>query len=234
MLSCTNAQQPSLHTTRDSIMRDYFTVVDSIPYFDTLKEDFKLLKAYHKNDISYLRDSYNDLLGSLRSWDDFDTTTDCNIPIAIHLLHYEEAYRFSYKAAFCDTLMIMTIGKQKSEIVAEIMLYATDMLTNRCEIVKQLHKKMNQQAWEKLIKGIRYADFWGLKTYNDVDGFDGSSLYVFGFKSGINAFKERHKVIYRWTAERTAIGTVFKDMLDESGINVSCFRYNRLNPHNAE
>lgn len=207
-------------------MMDYFSVIDSFPRFDTLRENFRLLKAYHKNDTAYLRQSYNQLISSLRTWHDLDTTTSCEKPTPMRLLDYKEAYRFSYSAAFCDTLITMTVGKGESEFVAEVMLYARDSLKNKCVTVKRFEKKLDKQAWDKLLKGIRYADFWGLQPANDERGFDGSSLYVFGFKKRINAFQGRQKVIYRWGAERTAIGTVFKDMMDVTGTSVSCFHFN--------
>ena len=207
-------------------MHDYFIAVDSFPRFDTLTEDFQLLKAYYRKDTSYLRRSYNDLIRHLRSWDGFDSTPGCEVPSPIHLLSYEKSFRFSYGAAFCDTSMIMTIGKQKSEIIAETLLYTFDISRTRCVTVKKVRKRLEQQAWDKLQKGIRYADFWGLKGDNDMRGCDGSGLYVLAFEKSVNAFRGRYKVIYRWAAERTAIGTVFKDMMDETGTNVSCFHYN--------
>lgn len=55
-------------------------------------------------------------------------------------------------------------------------------------------------------------------------GLDGSSLRVYGYKKdGRNRY--RMKGIYRWSAEETAIGDLFKKTLVLSGIKVECYRY---------
>jgi len=56
-------------------------------------------------------------------------------------------------------------------------------------------------------------------------GVDGSTLSVTGYVSPHKAENGRNKSIYRWAAERSAIGKTFKDLLDLAGADIKCFHY---------
>lgn len=205
-------------------MHNYFIAIDSFPRFDTLGQDFKLLKAYHRNDTLYLRKSYQELIASLRTWDNAKTTTTCESPRPMRLLEYDEAYRFMYMQSFCDTMLFLTLGRWESEYEFEVMLEVYD--SAGCRTIKQLKQKLERRIWDQLIAGLHYADYWGMESVNGHQSLDGSALYVLGFQKRTN----KQKVIYRWAAERTAIGTVFKDAMNATAANVSCFGFNRQSP----
>jgi hypothetical protein len=210
---------------RDSIMTKYFQVIDSLPYSDTLDQDFKLLKAYHTNDTTYLKNAYNDIAKLLKYRNEMFETHICEEPAALNTLNYEEAYRFSYGAAFCDKSVFMTIGKSSDSITLDLYLYELNDKQTECKIINHTTKPLDTKTWDILIYGIDQSDFWGLKEDNGRHGMDGSGLTLTGYERPINAFEGRYKKIYRWAAEEMAIGILFKRLLDLSGTKVDCFHY---------
>lgn len=210
---------------RDSIMTKYFQVIDSLPYFDTLDLKFKLLKAYHKNDTTYLRKSYDEIANLLKYRKDIIESHFCEEPALLNALNYEESYRFSYGASFCDKAVNITIGKSGDSIMLDLYLIEYSDKQTKCKTIKHTTQLANKQIWDTLVKGIEQADFWGLKEDNGRHGMDGSGLRVTGYERPINAFEGRYKTIYRWAAEEMTIGVLFKKLLYLSGTKVDCFHY---------
>ena len=210
---------------RDSIMTKYFQVVDSLPYFDTLDQDFRLLKAYHTGDTALLRKTYDNLAGLLKYRNEMLDTHICDEPVALNTLNYEEAYRFSYGAAFCNKTAILTIGKSGDSITVDLYLYEYNDKQTECKILKHTTQLADKKTWNVLKNGIEESDFWGLKKDNGRHGMDGSGLTVTGYERPINAFEGRYKKIYRWAAEEMTIGILFKNLLELSDTKVDCFHY---------
>lgn len=114
--------------------------------------------------------------------------------------------------------------RKERHILIDLYLYEVSNDRQECKIINHTVKKLNKQNWEDLINGIYYADFWGLKEINGESGFDGSDLRVTGYERKVNTLTGRDKTIYRWGAEQTAIGQLFKKYFDLSGTTVDCFR----------
>ena len=210
---------------RDSIMTKYFQVIDSIPYVDTLNEDFKLLKAYHTSDTAFLKKTYDDVAELMKYRTEMLESHICEEPAALNTLNYEEAYRFGYGAAFCNKSANLTIGKSGNSITLELFLYELNDNQTECKTIQHTTHLVDKKIWDTLIGGIERADFWGLKEDNGRHGMDGSALHVTGYERPIKAFEGRYKTIYRWAAEEMSIGILFKKLLDLSGTKVECFHY---------
>jgi hypothetical protein len=226
LLACTDESQKSKPlSTRDFIMQDFFKAIRSSPDIDTTREEFILLKAYYENDTASLRKLHRETIDGLKSRNEILDSIACKAPLPLHSLGYEEAYRFRYGIAFCDTSVIITVGKSKSGITLHMILYRTNRRTEKCDVIRQFEKKLDEKTWIKLRDGVDFADFWALRATNDEFGYDGSSLHVYGYERPVSAFTGRHKGIYRWAPEETAIGILFKDVLDMSVVRVKCFRH---------
>jgi hypothetical protein len=206
-------------------MSKYFQAFDSLPYSDTSDRRFRLLRAYHRNDTSYLQESYNELEGLLKYKDEMLASHICEEPDALNRFNYKEAYRFSYGASFCDTVVNLTIGKYSDSTILELYLYEYNEKQTECRIIKHSRTLVSNDVWEVLINGVRQADFWGLDEENGRHGVDGSGLTVTGYQKPINAFKGRYKKVYRWSAEEMTIGILFKNILNISGTTVQCFHF---------
>lgn len=220
-LSCAKTSPDvQLIAVRDSIVRDYLAAIDSSQLADTPDEDFDLVTAIAEYDTAYLLRAVNDVREDTKSWvKAHDSTRSCGLLAPLHTLDVDEAYRFRYEASFCDTAVVVTIARRESNIIMDIFLYRVSALANNCK-VHQLEKKLDEKIWAKLLKGVEYADFWALNIRNDKHGFDGSSLYVFGYQK--NYYNGRYKVVYRWAPQGTALGSLFKEVVDNSGITVRC------------
>lgn len=225
LLACSDDSQKSKPlSTRDFIMQDFFKAIRSSPDIDTTREEFILLKAYYENDTTSLRKLQRETIDGLKSRNEVLDSLACKALLPLHSLDYEEAYRFKYRVSFCDTSVIITVGKSKSNITLHMVLYKRNSRAEKCDIIRKFEKKLDEKAWTKLRDGIDFADFWGLRATNDELGFDGSSLRVYGYES-VSALIGKHKGIYRWAPEEKAIGILFKDVLDMSGVRVKCFRH---------
>ena len=207
------------------MMAKYFKAIDSLPYFDTLNRDFKLLKSYHNGDTAVLRKAYEEVAEIMKYRNQMLESHICTDPPSLNTLNYEEAYRFSYGASFCNKTANLTIGKLKDSITLELFIYELNDKQTECKTIQHTICLMDTKLWDTLISGIYQSDFWGMKEDNGRHGMDGSGLTVTGYERPINAFEGRYKKIYRWTAEKMAIGILFKKLLDISSTKVDCFHY---------
>jgi hypothetical protein len=220
-----NDRNPPLTNSRDTIIKNYFQVIDSLPYYDTLDKTFKLLKAYYSNDTGYLVASYREVADLLKHRGKALMSEVCEQPPPINTLGFDEVYRFSYNAAFCNKSVTLTVGEVSDSVLLEVYLYEMSDREATCKTISHTTKLLNKSESQKINIEINYADFWGLQADNGMYGFDGSSLFVTGYERPIKAFQGKYKTIYRWSAERTALGVLFKKLLDLSRTTVDCFHY---------
>jgi hypothetical protein len=212
---------------RDLIMNQYIHVLDSISSIDSLDSDYKLLKAYNRNDTSYLKNSYSELLEGIKYLNALESTF-CEQPRAINTTNFTTAFQFRYRAAFCDTAIIMTIGQRSDSVILETLLYRIvdrDDRQGECKMFFHGIKRLDEKDWDSFTNEISYLDFWGLSSDNGRRGYDGSTLIVTGYLHPRNAFKGSYKKIYRWAAEESAIGSLFKKTFDLTGKTIRCFHY---------
>jgi hypothetical protein len=205
-------------------MNNYFQIIDSLPFEDTLSLNYQLLKAYHRNDTAFLRKVYLNKVNRLLHVQQTPKRHRCDTDALVNVMDCEEGYRFSYSASFCDRFAIVTVQKVSGGMAVESVLYRFDE-AERCTVVKHTNKRFDAKAWDSFNDKLQFADFWGLREENDDVGLDGSSLNIFGFKkSGIPQDTE-YKEVRRWSPENTAIGQLFKHVLDLSEIEADCFHY---------
>jgi len=224
---CTDKKdERSLIQNRDSIMSKYIQLLDSSSEIEDPCHSNKLLKAYYSNDTEYVNQAYILLSESLKQKKRGQADNLCEIPPEITTFGYEEAYRFKYDKSFCDKLIDMTIGRRNDSIILDTYLYQYNynfgMKNAECRIIQHSIKSVKQNMWDMLEEGIFHTDFWGLEVSNGKSGVDGSKLQITGYLASVNGFQGKYKKIYRWSAERMAIGVLFKNILDKSGIKIDC------------
>lgn len=223
--SCGNKPKTSSpYSYRDSIMRDYFSLIDSLPDEDTLSRDFHLLKAYYKNDTSSLREFHTNLLNSLHYVQQRPTNERCNTSLLINVMDFPEGYRFGYSRAFCNKWVVITVSKIENGMVIQSILYEEVYETKECKILSQISKKFDNKAWDLFEQKVNYVDFWNLNVSNQ-SGADGSSLTIDGYRRYGGSKDYKYKSVYRWSSEDMAVGELFKHVLDLSDIKVDCFKF---------
>ena len=210
---------------RDTIMKKYFAAIDAMTFSDTSDRDLKFVKAYYESDTAYLNQVLTNAVEMLQYKEEILINQRCENPFDLKASNYEEAYRFYYRASFCDTSVNITLGRKNDTLILEAYLFNVDNRQQACKIIKQVKKALSEEHSNKLINGLIYLDFWGMSENNGSFGFDGSSLYVTGYERQKNAFKGNYKKIYRWSSEHTALGHLFKQLIDLSDIKVKCFHF---------
>ena len=102
----------------------------------------------------------------------FHSVRCASLPV-VGNLGYDEAYRFEYAAAFCDTSITITIGNRKNVYVVETALYRPGRHGDTCRLLSTTRKNIEKKDWEKIIDELDHDDFWGLKAGNGRFGVDG-------------------------------------------------------------
>jgi len=226
IISCsTKRVDPQTPLARDVIMQKYFHLIDSLPVRDTLDYRSRLLRAYYKNDTTYLNSEYNLLMIHLRNqWSEKDSRR-CTPSPPLQTAGYKEAYRFSYSAAFCLIEIDITIGEKETGYMMDVKIDSADVTTNSCLVKAQFSKPIQQWQWEKMKKDIYYSDFWGMLEQTGADGVDGSSLSVYGYQK-TDGSNYRLKGVERRSPEHTALGSVLKTVFDFSKVKGTCLNNN--------
>jgi hypothetical protein len=205
-------------SARDATMKKYFQLLDSLPVRDTMGEKFKLLRAYYRNDTAYLNEEYSALKIYLQQG--VRHPRACKDSAPLQRLGYQEAYRVSYWAAFCDRAIDITIGEKDSAYTLHVKIDSVDLITGACT-TRQFTKPIKEWQWEAFKKNIYYVDVWGMQEQNDVTGVDGSGVIVYAYKkTSSNSFVI--KAVDRFHPEHTALGIVLKTAFELSEVSGTC------------
>ena len=199
-------------------------MVDTLPYYDTSTNEFKLLKAYSSNDTNTLKK----LVGQVEYMNtklDWQINLDsCVKQQAFKDIRSEEKYRFTFSSAFCPYKTSTTIIKYKDSTVLNTIVYQYAWDTLPCKIIDQSTIRIDSLSWYKFQQSLEIADFWGLKPDNGKQGVDGSTLEVYGFKKGTNSKWNPDKSCYisRWSPAYNSILNSFVLLLKYSKTKKGC------------
>lgn len=223
--SCkTDTSHGTRNATKDSLLKKYISIVDTLPYHDTSTIEYKLLKAYSLNDT-------NTLEKLVEFFENINTTVDWQINIdscvkqqAFKDISSEEKYRFNYSSAFCPYTTSSTIIKYKDSTILNTIVYQYAWDTVPCKIIDQSRVTIDSISWAKFKKLLEVADFWGLKPDNGKHGVDGSTLKVYGFKKGTNYDwnPDKSSFISRWSPAYNSILNSFILLLEYSKTKKGC------------
>lgn len=235
LFSCREQTTQSTVSLRDSVLQMHLAVVDSIPEYDTSALDFQLLMAYQRNDSAYLakylqKTKERKTLIQKEGYKQYAVYPDsCIHQLRLHETSYEEAYRFKYFQAFCPYKLIVTVGRTNDTAVLQCIVYKpasdTPWDSSGCRIVNQFTKRLSPNQWDELRRAIKYADFWALKSRNDVYGADGRTLEVEGYLNEKTKVSQppKYHAISRWLGARMAIIDAFDVALRMSGNKEGCY-----------
>ena len=193
-----NHTTKSTVTFRDSIIQNYFSMVDSSGRYDTTDSHFKALKAYVQNDTAALKE-----IGSLISekrilnrpnWELWNS----DIPLPdLAELDSDEAYRFIHSISGSTAYEAITIFKRDSAIHLQYLFYQLHRETSTYDPIREFEKSVNWEQWKRLEEKIQDADFWGLKSEVNDRGTDGTDLTVIGLSKSAEGIQRNY--VHRWT-----------------------------------
>ncbi len=223
--SCkTDTSHQTDNAIKDSVLKKYISMVDTLPYYDTGTIDFKLLKAYSLNYTNTLKKLVQHFENMNRKPDWEINLDSCVKQQAFNDISSEEKYRFVYSAAFCPYTTSTTIIKYKDSTILNTIVYQYAWDTLPCKIIDQSTILIDSISWEKFQESLEVADFWGLKPDNGNHGVDGSTLEVYGFKKGSNAERnpDKSSFISRWSPAYNSILNSFVLLLKYSKTKTGC------------
>lgn len=227
--ACSRPQSPTAAETCDTIMKNYFRVMDTMEQYFLTNEERQLMRAYYKKDTQYL------LKHAKRITEMFDRRKNrfkisySALPKDLKRAGYDAAFRFEYGSAFCNQELNYTIAKKGDSTIVEVYLYEhpieemNDTILNY-SVVQYIVKRTNHELWDSVSNEMQKLDFWGMLNENDRSGMDGSGLWVAGYISlrQYTANGYHYKNIYRWAAEHTYLGELFIKLVRESLLKDNC------------
>lgn len=224
---------------KDSVAKKHLALIDSLDYYDTLDEDYRMLRAYVNNDSNY----FIEMSERIRAYEE-DRKENPRLDTCVHLpklsnLNVDEAYRFYHNQSFCYYGQRITIARTGDSVWLQYVEYgATDVdrkveyttpdgirvVGPGCKIENEFEKQLSLKDWEKLEQLIHDADYWGLKEANQETCTDGSRWTIEAFtKKGryYDNGKKVHRVFRHCSIRKTffELGAYF---LKLSGVKTMC------------
>jgi len=227
LFSCNsnNSPRPN-YATRDSLLKRHFSMVDTMPYYDTTNVDFKFLKAYSINDTTTLKElqKYLDNINTKAQWE-LDSDSCIKLKKFVDL-EADEAYRFEYRAAFCQSLTTATIIKSGNLIRVNCIVYQPAFFfdSTSCKLIEQKETVLDSISWDKFQSSMNACDFWGLKEDNGHHGNDGNTLKVYGYQRALQWNPERRSYVSRWSRSMDNLLSSFIMLLRFCKISKGCLR----------
>src|SRR5688572_15854378 len=113
LISCNIKNENSkMYSLKDTVTREYLEIIDSTDYSDTTDINYKILKAYLKNDTFFFKKLHSDIEKERRYKEQWENNDTCIHQPSLQDLDADEAYRFVYTAAFCEYKLNVTISKR--------------------------------------------------------------------------------------------------------------------------
>jgi hypothetical protein len=224
LTSCTQRDNStSKYSIRDTVLKEHFLAIDSLPYYDTTEINYRVLKAYQSNDTTFFKNLSTQIKKASeykRYWSSMDT---CIHQQNLKDLGVDEAYRFEFLPAFCSTPINVTVTIKGDSANLHFLLYQNKHDTVSCKVISEYDKKMSSKEWEEFNDKLSLADIWGLKRENGIHGLDGSTITFIGYQKGNSSFNRPDKICYvnRW--EFSTLHDAFTYLLKISGNKKGCY-----------
>lgn len=181
---------------RDTVIENYFSIVDSSGKFDTTDMSFKALKAYYNSDTNYLKqlDAYIQQQKTQRkAWDSWQS----DIPLPkLNQLNAQTAFRFVFSIYGAPTYEVITITQIDTAQKLHYLHYYHNRDSSKFDKQGEFEKSISENDWREVSNKLQFADFWRLKSEKDHRGLDGNDLTVIGYQKFDST--ERNHYVHRW------------------------------------
>lgn len=220
--SCNNRADNSVkYSLRDSITKKHLEWFDSSSYSDTTDINYKMLKAYIANDISFFKKLNTDMEKGQKFKHQQENNDSCIHQLPLQNLGADEAYRFVYTEAFCQYKINVTISKTGDSSKIHFIILQDGWRNDTCKVINEFDRKITRYEWDDFLRLMEDADFWGLKSHNGRRGLDGSDLVTTGFtKDYVYDSKPKFNYVYRWG--NSTLSVPFSFVLKLSGNKQWC------------
>lgn len=194
-----SCKQKNQNLYRDYALKEYFRLIDSLHYYDTIQNDYKFVKAYNQNDSLALSNSLDELKSS-EVWEYQEYWCDSFPLKELSNFDAQEAYRYYYSFAFCNAMVITTVLHYDDSTFVQALAFESGG-NNSCILLNKSEYNLSNEQWEKFEYFLEQSDLWGLKSRNGVHGLDGSSITVYGLRKLSPyqlSYEANRTYVYRW------------------------------------
>ncbi len=223
---------------KDSVVKEYLASIDSVEFYDTFSRDFRILRAYAKNDTPFFSNLKKEIEESWRETVFYGRDDSCVVQEKLSDLKVDEAYRFRHWEAFCKFMQNITVTLSGSEVLLDYIEYSngfgqastiirsggdTIFIKPYCTVIKKVQKSLSIKDWENLEMKVREADYWGLKRKGG-GGLDGSTWQIDAYvneKSKYSSQRFSHSV-WRHNTSSECFKELGRYMIYLSGEKIMC------------
>ncbi|HVX27335.1 MAG TPA: hypothetical protein VHB70_13385 [Parafilimonas sp.] len=192
---------------RDTVIRNYFRMIDSSGMYDTADINYKALKAYVRNDTTSLKRLDNFIEEKKNNRPNWELwKSDIPLP-QLNQLNVEEAYRFIFSIYGAPYYEAITISKKDTAFKLNYLFYEHKRDSSKFDKFKEFEKNITEENWNILTDKINNADFWNLEDDYDYRGKDGSDLTVIGYYK--NEYIEKSHYVHRWNISTLSDASYF-------------------------
>jgi hypothetical protein len=218
LASCKEATVSNTHPSfKDAIVKEYLARIDSLDFHDTINYDFKILKAYFKDDTSFFMEMQKDIDNERKYGNSNSYLDSCASLMKLSDMNVDEVYRFRHSESFCFYSQFVTISRKDESILLHYLEISfspdgkTIIYQNKnggkkigpgCIVEKEFSKVLNIKEWKLLEYTLAKADYWLLKerevhgccdgTFWTIDAYTKRPIYYTG--------QQIHSV-YRWSPQ---------------------------------
>jgi hypothetical protein len=229
-------------TLKDSLVKRYLASIDSLDYYDTTNQDYKMLRAYVNNDTIFFANMKREM--DMRSQYIYPPGLDSRVfPKKLSDMQADEAYRFTHQQSFCRFGQAITITRSGVSIAlhyAEFVLPSLDgnqlefisddgkhyVIKSNCVLIKEFTHTLQQKDWKKLEEAISYADYWGLKEIEYDLCLDGSNWQIDAYTNeGSYPFNQRAHSVRRHCKRSRDFVELGRYFLKLSGNKTMCGKF---------
>jgi hypothetical protein len=234
LASCKEAMVPKAQISfKDSLIGEFLTHIDSLDFYDTTNYNFKVLKAYYKNDTAFFRQMQKDIEYERKYSSENSYFDSCVTLKKLSDLNVDEVYRFRHSESFCSYSQFVTISRKGKSIFlhyleissspdGQVIEYRDKDGAKRigpgCKVEKEFSKCLKDKDWEILMNNVANADYWLLKERQYHGCCDGSFWTIDGYTKRLMYYtgQQIHSV-YRWTPNNSfaELGRVFMKLAGE-------------------
>jgi len=176
---------------RDSVINNYFAMIDSSGKYDTADLPYKALKAYYYNDTTQLRGLDSSITAQRTKRENWDLwQPDIPLP-TLEQLNFDEAYRVVFSIYGTPAYEVITIMKKDTSCKLHYLQYSRGK-----DKGKEFEKNISISAWDDVAAKLREADFWFLKSERAYRGNDGFDLTIIGYQKWDKT--ARSHWVHRW------------------------------------
>jgi hypothetical protein len=190
LFSCNQPSNPK-PGYRDSVINNYFAMIDSSGKYDTADLPYKALKAYYYNDTMQLKRLHSFITAQKTKRENWDLwQSDIPLP-TLDQLKFDEAYRVVFSIYGAPAYEVITIMKKDTTCKLHYLQYSREKGRG-----KEFEKSISKRAWDDVTAKLREADFWYLKSERNSRGSDGFDLTVIGYQKWDKT--ARSHFVHRW------------------------------------